>query len=475
MKPTAKIIVVSAFLAFCSIGLADELLVSSQYPTIQSAIDAAVDGDTVIVAPGTYTGDGNRDIDFLGKAITVRSTDPNDLDIVVSTIIDCNKEVSHRGFSFHSGETPSSILSGLTITNGDLSVGLGTGAGIYCERCSPTIKNCIVTDNSAGSGGGIACLGGSPRIINCTISNNRSRSPVGAVGGGVWSRSNSSAILTNCIISGNSANYGGGISCWEKNRTEIRNCTIVGNFASYSGGGIDSYTTYSQPIVSQSILWDNSSDVNGPEVSLRSYQPSILMFTYSNVEGGLAAMDIETGSSVIWRPGNIDADPCFVDPGHWVDANDPNIIVEPNDPNAVWFDGDYHLRSKGWRWDITRQRWTWDDVTSRCIDAGNPGSPLGDELLSVPDDPNNEWGENLRINMGAFGGTAEASIPPYDWALLSDLTNDGLVDLVDYAYQAADWLKSADQQPGDLNRDSFIDIFDLALLVEDWLEQTTWH
>ena len=121
--------------------------------------------------------------------------------------------------------------------------------------------------------------------------------------------------------------------------------------------------------------------------------------------------------------GNINEDPCFIEPGKLVDANNPNTVVEPDDPNAVWIDGDYHLKSRGWRWDTERQTWTWDDVTSRCIDAGNPGSSLGEELLSVPPDPNNEWGENLRINMGAYGGTAEASMPPYDWSLLSDIYN----------------------------------------------------
>jgi hypothetical protein len=75
----------------------------------------------------------------------------------------------------------------------------------------------------------------------------------------------------------------------------------------------------------------------------------------------------------------------------------------------------------------------------------------------------------------AFGGTAEASMPPYDWALLADLTNDGLINLTDFAFQAADWLNSADRQPGDLNRDSLVDISDLALLVDDWLEQTAWY
>ena len=133
------------------------------------------------------------------------------------------------------------------------------------------------------------------------------------------------------------------------------------------------------------------------------------------------------------------------------------------------------MKSEGWRWDSIRQRWDYDDVTSRCIDAGNPGSPLGDELLSVPDDPNNEWGENLRINMGAYGDTEQAGMPPYNWALLADLTNDGIVDFVDLAHQAKDWLNSGDCQPGDFNRDSLIDISDLALLVEDWLKQTSWY
>jgi hypothetical protein len=96
-------------------------------------------------------------------------------------------------------------------------------------------------------------------------------------------------------------------------------------------------------------------------------------------------------------------------------------------------------------------------------------------LLSIPDDPNNEWGQNLRIDMGAFGGTAEASIPPYDWALLSDITNDGISDFIDLDTLSSLWLNTGEQLYADFNRDGIIDLFDFALLAQDWLEQTSWY
>jgi hypothetical protein len=519
MKPTAKIIVISALLAFCSTSLANELLVPTQYSTIQSAIDAAADSDTVIVAPGTYTGFGNRDIDFLGKAITVRSADPNNPNIVAATIIDCNgsKEDLHRGFYFDSGEGKNSVLDGFTITNGCAYPGgaircrysssptiinciirgnispyeyvpdpflpmviLQSGGGIYCFESSPIIKKCYFIENTAtGGGGAISSYHGNALVDRCVIKSNRA----GLIGGAIELFGDNMSIH-NCVITGNSAGYvypisggGGAICCsgFDSSTLTISNCTISGNRTDRYGGGI-LCADLSDVTVSNSVVWGNYA-LEGNEVGLRygGFGPPSLTISYSDIHDGAIGTYIESGCTLNWGLGNIDADPCFVELGYWVDANDPNIIVEPNDPNATWLDGDYHLKSEGWSWDTKRKRWTYDEVTSRCIDAGNPGSPLGDELLSVPDDPNNIWGQNLRIDMGAYGGTVEASMPPYDWALLADLTNDGFVDLKDYAFQAADWLNSADQQPGDLNRDSFVDVSDLALLVEDWLEQTTWH
>ena len=180
-------------------------------------------------------------------------------------------------------------------------------------------------------------------------------------------------------------------------------------------------------------------------------------------------------SVLIWGPGNIGTDPCFVQTGDWISLRDPNRGIEPNDPNLVWIQGDYHLKSKAQRWDKTHQTWGSDDVTSRSIDAGNPGSPLEMELLSSPVDPcSNETG-NLRINMGAFGRTPEASIPPYDWAILPDITNDGTVDQRDFAYMALQWYKTADYQPADFDRNGVVNLADLALMAEVWLKQTIWH
>ncbi len=99
---------------------------------------------------------------------------------------------------------------------------------------------------------------------------------------------------------------------------------------------------------------------------------------------------------------NITADPCFAAPGRWMDGDNPKIAVDASSPSAVWVEGDYHLKSQAGRWDPAGESWVLDEVTSPCIDAGDPNSPVGDEP-----DPNGG-----RLNMGVYGGTAEASKSP---------------------------------------------------------------
>ncbi len=140
----------AAWAGACVLGTwasAADLLVPGQHANIQAAINAAQNGDTVIVADGIYSGSGNRDIDFLGKAITVRSASGP-----VNCIINCAPGY-HRGFRFHLGEGAQSVLDGLTIKYGlapEEPECYASGGGILCrDGSSPTIRNCILWHNWA--------------------------------------------------------------------------------------------------------------------------------------------------------------------------------------------------------------------------------------------------------------------------------------------------------------------------------------
>jgi hypothetical protein len=139
-----------------------------------------------------------------------------------------------------------------------------------------------------------------------------------------------------------------------------------------------------------------------------------VMVTYSDVRGYWPGV------------GNISTNPQFVDPGHWQD--DP--------PTGTWVGGNYHLKSQAGRWDVNEGRWTKDKVTSLCIDAGDPSSPIGYEPF-----PNGGI-----INMGAYGGTIEASKsyfgkPPCETIIAGDINGDCKVDFKDFALMAFHWLE----------------------------------
>ena len=269
------------------------------FTDIRPALTAASDGDIIIVRDGVYTGGSNSNLDFDGKAINLQSENgPANCVIDVLT--------GGRAFYFHSGETTSSVVDGFTITGG---VTAGNGGGILCESSSPTITNCIITGNTAGFGGGIYCgNSSSPAITNCFISNNSS----GSSGGGIWCVSSSPA-LSNCVISNNTAvANGGGVYCWNSSSPSITNCTITGNAADF-GGGIYCYES-SNPTATNCILWDDSA-ASGPEIYLTTN--SSLTVSYSDVEGGQGAAEVDGTSTLTWGSGNIDADPLFTGLGYY--------------------------------------------------------------------------------------------------------------------------------------------------------------
>ncbi|OHB64180.1 MAG: hypothetical protein A2168_00705 [Planctomycetes bacterium RBG_13_50_24] len=181
-------------------------------------------------------------------------------------------------------------------------------------------------------------------------------------------------------------------------------------------------------IISNCIIDNEGNEIHNPDGSR-------ITIDYTNLLGGASSID-DPCNAVVWGMDNIDADPCFVDPGHWADADDPNIVVEPNDPNAVWIDGDYHLKSQAGRWDPVSQNWVQDDVTSPCIDAGDPNRPIGHEPF-----PNGGV-----INMGAYGGTTEASKsyfgkPVCETIIAGDINGDCKVNLDDLVILMAHWLQ----------------------------------
>jgi len=306
---------------------ADILSVPSEYSTIQAAIDAAAAEDIVLVANGTYTGAGNKNLDFHGKAITVQSQNgPN------HTVIDCQDD--GRGIFFHGGEGPSSIFRGFTIRNGYVdgsSFFGGKGGGIYCYNSSPTIENCTVSycrsdgfggggitlNNSSAtikdtiiernttvtcggglyifdsasptitnsiirynkttgysSGGGICVIRSNPNFNRCTISYNESDLSYSGVpgqettnSGGISYREGSAGKLESSIIAHNKAQERGGIGSWQAAPT-ITNCLIEGNEATVDGGGGIGLYQNSDAKISQCTIKNNSAREYGGGVSV---------------------------------------------------------------------------------------------------------------------------------------------------------------------------------------------------------------
>jgi len=269
-----------------------------------------------------------------------------------------------------------------------------SGGGVYNEKSVPALTNCTFTYNSAGDsdggGGGMYNEESNSMLADCTFRGNSTRASGGGMynnskltllscifsenralrsGGGLYNYIASEMSLTNCIFSGNWARDGGGLENLSENYSILLNCTFSANFADHAGGGI-SNTQDGRLSLANCILWaDLPDEIQAVSRSIGhgGVTTGVSIF-YSNVQNGWSG------------EGNIDLDPLFVDPEK----------------------GDFHLKSQGGRWDPVSGNWVVDEVSSPCIDAGNPDDPVGLERF-----PNGD-----RVNMGAYGGTPEASLSP---------------------------------------------------------------
>ena len=471
------------------------LNVPADYDTIQAAVNVAEDHDLILVADGIYTGNGNRDIDSLGKAVILKSENGPE-----NCIIDCQatETKKHRGFYFHNNEDADSVLDGFTITNGYAS----RGGGIYCDPYSRlTINNCTISGNTAENGGGLH--GGrytTISISNCTISGNSAEYD----GGGIYRCSDT--VISNCTISGNSAGHGGGLS--DCHNTIISNCTISGNSAEYDGGGIyrcsgvisnciisgnsaeyDGGGIYRcSGVISNCIISGNSAEYDGGGISecrdivisnciisgnsaqdrgggiswcddsiitscvisgnSAGYDGGAISPCYNTVlnncaiignkakydSGGICDFSGPITNCIIWNNitypddipwlfpqikrswiptyccfnyahgdsyGNIDKDPCFVQPGFWDTNSTPDNAVDD-----LWVEGDYHLLPD-----------------SLCINTADPLYPYDHNETDLDGNPRIIAG---RIDMGAYEFNPDASsivLSPADFLYIKAQSN----------------------------------------------------
>ena len=328
----------------------------------------------------------------------------------------------HRGFEFTSRETSSSKITGLTIINGygpDELWGAAThsaGGAIFCKGSSPTIEKCIFKDNDCNYWGGtIYCYNGNPLIRGCTFIANEAFD----VGGAIYNNS-SNMTVSNCVFGKNIAAYGGAI--YNINSSPVlNNCTFSLNSASSSGGAIrnkDGITS-----LSNCILWE---DTAASETEIFNSNGTVTV----------------QWSDIQWNwpgEGNIDTDPMFVDPS----------------------EDDYHLMSEAGAWSFKDFCWHRSNHHSPCIDTGNPASDWTAEL----------WPHGKRINMGAYGGTREASMSISFAGNIADLDNSGQVDYEDLMLLSQKWLWEEILLCEDLNRDAFLSI----CLTMHYLLKTGWN
>ena len=437
-------------------------LVPVEYPTIQGAINAVADGDTVWVAPGTYS----ENINFNGKSITVRSIGGAKV-----TVIDGGSNGSV--VTFNHDEGIDSVLDGFTITHGS-----GTffsppgpydgywGGGVFCKESSPTLTRNIIRDNAADFGAGVGGYESSPQVIGNEVSTNSADNYGGGIllfqgdisisplidknmishndassGAGVYldhtAHQGFTKVVNNVFMENSAESVGGGISA-NYTGIEFRNNSVVNNTAGLKGGGVF-FKCGGGTNMSNSIIRNNSAS-QGNQICLDDLDDDeATQIGYCNIAEGAAGVYLVGQATFDWAEGNVDSDPDFLVDGYHLSEN--SSCINAGDPNYTPGDGetdiDDELRILDGRMDIGADEANYadcngngildsEDVSSgsspdcnsngipdECDDDGD-GDGFIDDCEDCPNDPNK--------TAPGFCGCGIAD---------DDLDNDGVLDCVD--------------------------------------------
>ncbi len=403
---------------------ADTINVPGDQPTIQAGIDAAMDGDEVVVADGTYIGAGNKNLVFNDGSLTLRSANGP-----ANCVIDCEED--GRGF-FFVNETGTIVIEGFTVTRGFVRIdspGSRRGGAVYCVRSFATFVNCIFSGNRAHAGGSIfvAEPDTGAVFINCQITENvfvgDGTNEDLHTGGAAFVRSGAIADFINCTIADNALvpggdHNGGGIHVRDDSSVRLVNCVLWGNLGTF-----------------------------GDQIAVSV--GGIVTVQYSDVQGGEAEVVlIDNDGTVNWGEGNIDAEPLFVDPDNsdFRLSPDSSCIDAANNwglpQDTTDLDGDGDTR----------------ELTPQDLD-GNP------RFNADPADFDPGCGVPVVVDMGAY----EFQFDPVDEVFLGDIDGDGIVGIVDFLGLLANWGQC---EPGcclaDLDIDGDVGITDFLILLGNW-------
>jgi len=454
---------------------------------LKSALDTASDGDEIILVPATYTLDVR-----IKRAFTIRSRYPGDPTCVRKTIVNGYVRTEADGAAVDGITVTGAILcdskaiiinnriigegyEGISASGGHGSVFTGNFIesrfiGIEAEVrdtiiIGNTLVSCVhavrvsnsqlVADNYiVGNDVGVIATSfvAIPALIGNMIINNKVQALVGeqvtaigniicgnvsASGGGGMS---ATGIAMGNIIVGNVAPRGGGIYAGE--RLTMANNVIVGNRAEIGGGVCNAPEGATRVLLGNSIIWGNMAS-SGPQLALQTSWGIYGSVTVVNslVEGGQSAVYLAPAMRLLWEDRNIDADPLFVDPGHWDDAGTPDDLSDD-----TFIPGDYHLLPG-----------------SPCIDAGTDDVDNPD-TTTIETLPASDIAGLPRVIDGNLDGTATVDIGAYEY-LPGDVNYDGKVNVLDLLLVrnslGRDPASSIEARKADVNADGAVNVEDM--------------